>query len=85
MLTWLKAGLPYAVMGDWETGDGFVLVSSWTIDWGRWVTAWAEDSGDEVSARELRLDCLGDPGDWTPDLTAQFIAAFTNDCDTTTA
>ena len=80
VLTWLRAGLPYAEMGDWETGDGFILISSWVIDWGRWVTAWAEDSGDDVSARELRLDCLGAPGGWTPDLTAQFAEAVAADC-----
>jgi hypothetical protein len=85
VLVWLRAGLPYVEAGNWETGEGFLLNSSWTIDWGRWVTAWAEDSGDYVSARELRLDCLGDPGDWTPDLTAQFIAAFNNDGGTATA
>ena len=80
VLTWLRAGLPYAEMGDWETGDGFILISSWVIDWGRWVTAWAEDSGDDVSARELRLDCLGDPGGWTPDLVRQFAEAVVADC-----
>jgi hypothetical protein len=76
VLTWLRAGLPYVAEGSWEDGSGFVLSSSWTIDWGRWVTAWAKESGDVISARELRLDCFGNPGEWTPNLTAEFIAAL---------
>ena len=29
LLTWLRAGMPFAKEGDWETGDGFVLVAQW--------------------------------------------------------
>ena len=33
VLTWLRAGMPYVEAGDWETGEGFVLNSAWTLDW----------------------------------------------------
>jgi hypothetical protein len=75
VLTWLRAGLPYAVEGDWETGDGFVLVSHWVMDWGLWAAVRADQSGDNVSARALRLDCFGESGRWTPEMAAQLEAA----------
>src|SRR3954454_10380238 len=33
VLTWLRAGLPYAQEGDWHTGEGFLLRNAWTFDW----------------------------------------------------
>lgn len=79
VLTWLRAGMPFAIEGDWESGEGFVLICHWMIDWGRWATTWAEESGDHVSARELRLDCFGDSGGWTPNIVAQFAEAVAAD------
>jgi hypothetical protein len=59
LMTWLRAGLPYAARGDWDTGRGFVLISHWILDWGLNATVRAELTGDRESARELRLDCFG--------------------------
>jgi hypothetical protein len=33
VLTWLRAGCPYAVEGDWATGKGFKLKFHWVTDW----------------------------------------------------
>ena len=58
LLTWLRAGCPYAEVGDWETGEGFVLRSHWIFDWMLLLAVRAQASGDEQTARFLRLDLV---------------------------
>jgi hypothetical protein len=58
LLTWLRAGCPYVERGDWETGEGFVLASHWLIDWMVLLAVRAQASGDEQTARFLRLDLV---------------------------
>ena len=58
LLTWLRAGCPYAEVGDWETGKDFVLRSHWIIDWMVLLAVRAQASGDEQTARFLRLDLV---------------------------
>ncbi len=33
VLTWLRAGVPYLVRGDFETGEGFVLHFAHSAEW----------------------------------------------------
>jgi len=75
VLIWLRVGLPYAVEGNWETGEGFWLAISWMMEWGVHTTMRADASGDWATARELRLDCFGESGRWTPEIAAKFEAA----------
>jgi hypothetical protein len=56
VLTWLRAGMPYSVEGDWRTGAGFEIVVSWTIDWTVMVSGMAVHQGvDALARRRLRL------------------------------
>ena len=55
VLTWLRAGMPYSVEGDWQTGEGFEIVLSWAIDWVVMVHGLAVHQGAEKAARRLRL------------------------------
>jgi hypothetical protein len=54
-LVWLRAGLPYAGEGDWETGEGFVLDTAWTFDWLVLVHGHAVLVGQEQAIHTLRL------------------------------
>jgi hypothetical protein len=55
LLTWLRAGMPYAVQGDWETGDGFGLTFAWVFDWKATLSCLARFSGDRTNAAKLGL------------------------------
>ncbi len=55
ILTWLRAGMPYAEEGNWETGEGFVLVTHWVLDWALLLRLLADVTHDEPAARRLRL------------------------------
>lgn len=56
VLTWLRAGMPYAAEGDWRTGDGFELVPAWVLDWRAMVIGMAVHQGVDAEARRrLRL------------------------------
>ena len=55
VLTWLRAGLPYAKAGDWQTGEGFELYAHWVCDW-IVLTGIASDAGCEnLAAAELQI------------------------------
>jgi hypothetical protein len=71
VLTWLRAGLPYAEQGDWETSAGFILVSHWVLDWGLALRVRADLTGDQESMRKLRLENFGEAGGWTSPLADQ--------------
>jgi hypothetical protein len=55
VLTWLRAGLPFAVEGDWETGEGFEFISYHVIDWHLLLNAALYANSDEVTAKRLAL------------------------------
>ncbi|MBZ9760664.1 hypothetical protein LB553_07200 [Mesorhizobium sp. CA8] len=55
VLTWLRAGCPYAKRGDFETGDGFKLRAPWVVDWLCSTSFIARKSGDVASAAKLQL------------------------------
>ena len=55
VLTWLRAGMPYLLEGNFETGVGFVLSAPWTIDWVLVTSALAEAEGDNISMSQLCL------------------------------
>ena len=55
VLVWLKAGMPFATMGDWETGEGFVIKSHWAIDWQILTYVYAKNAGEMDAARALRI------------------------------
>ena len=56
LLVWLRAGLPYVVAGDFETGDGFILRPAWLVDWKIALQCLARASGDRTGARKLQLN-----------------------------
>ena len=56
ILKWLRAGMPFAQEGDWETGDGFVLVSHWVLDWTVGLLRQCDFCSEPESAGELGLD-----------------------------
>jgi hypothetical protein len=56
LLTWLRAGLPYADEGDFETGQGFTFRSSHVFDW---VAALNCLGGSDAERRKLRIDRYG--------------------------
>ena len=58
VLTWLRAGMPYAKEGDWETGEGFLLRPSWIIDWHLLVCGYAKLTGHEKLLRTLQMHLL---------------------------
>jgi hypothetical protein len=33
LLAWLRAGMPHAKAGDWQTGEGFVIRMAWAMEW----------------------------------------------------
>ena len=55
VLTWLRLGMPYAVKGDWETGEGFQLRLSWVIDWSTHTMALLVHLGKTAAAERLGL------------------------------
>ncbi len=55
VITWLKAGLPYATKGDWDTFEGFQFRCHWAMDWLLLVSAATRFQNDAEGARELRL------------------------------
>ena len=55
VLTWLRAGMPYSVEGDWRTGEGFEIVLPWAIDWTVMAYGLAVHQGAVAAARRLRL------------------------------
>lgn len=55
VLTWLRAGMPYAEAGDWRTGEGFEIVVAWAADWVAMVYGMAVYQGAETAAQWLRL------------------------------
>ncbi len=56
VLTWLRAGAPYLLKGDFATGDGFALKPSWIVDWQFLMRAAIAHVGDRSHARALRLE-----------------------------
>lgn len=58
VLTWLQAGLPFDTEGDWETGEGFILVAHWVTDWVVGLSRQCTLVGDNEAAHELQLDCM---------------------------
>jgi hypothetical protein len=55
LVTWLRAGLPYGEVGDFETGDGFILNTAWLVDWMILFQCLARASGDTPSVRKLQI------------------------------
>lgn len=55
LLTWLRAGMPYVVAGDFKTGKGFVLRPAWVVDWQITLQCIARATGDRSTARKLGL------------------------------
>ncbi|TSE07585.1 hypothetical protein C1D09_018815 [Mesorhizobium intechi] len=55
LVTWLRCGMPYAVAGDFKTGDGFVLRSKWLFDWQIALTVIAASAGWPAAARTLKI------------------------------
>lgn len=58
VLTWLRAGCPYAVESDWATGEGFKLTFSWTNEWTALVLGRLVARSDHASIRALGLASL---------------------------
>jgi hypothetical protein len=52
ILTWLRAGMPHAVEGDWETGKGFGFRFAWVFDW-KAMLVWPASLG----TRRTRESC----------------------------
>ena len=55
LVTWLRCGMPYAVGGDFETGDGFVLRSKWLLDWLIALSVIAAAAGWPPAAKTLKI------------------------------
>jgi len=55
LLQWLRAGLPYVVEGDWESGTGFAFKPAWVLDWVMALSCLAKLTGDRNNAAKLRL------------------------------
>ncbi|MER8844031.1 MULTISPECIES: hypothetical protein [Mesorhizobium] len=55
MVTWLRCGMPYAVAGDFTTGEGFVLRSKWLLDWQIALTCIASAVGWPPAAKILKI------------------------------
>ncbi len=56
VLDWLRAGLPYARTGDWDTGEGFVLQYHWTWSWLQSTATTLQLNGEQALLRRLRLN-----------------------------
>ena len=55
LLTWPRAGMPYAKAGDFRTGQGFLLRPAWVVDWMIVMGCLAQAFADSASAWKLRL------------------------------
>ena len=55
VLTWLRAGCPYAAEGNWADGDGFKLELSWVSEWASLVLSRLVAAGDQATLRTVRL------------------------------
>jgi hypothetical protein len=58
IIVWLRAGLPYAVEGDWASGRGFVLRPSWVIEWIAAISSRASTPADWRLLHRLCLEPL---------------------------
>jgi hypothetical protein len=58
IVAWLRAGLPYAVEGNWASGRGFVLRPSWVIEWIAAISSRASTPADWRLLRRLCLEPL---------------------------
>jgi hypothetical protein len=55
VLTWVRAGMPYSKVGDWNTGKGFMFHPPHVFDWHLFVGAALEHMGDKVMRKRLCL------------------------------
>jgi hypothetical protein len=55
VLLWLRTGAPYATVGDWRDGSGFVVDLSWLVNWLLLVGAHLTLMGNRDLQDALRL------------------------------
>lgn len=55
VLTWLRAGAPYAAEGDWRSGAGFTLRLAAVIEWVSALAVICDASGDGDAKQRLKL------------------------------
>jgi hypothetical protein len=55
ILRWLRAGCPYAVEGNWRSGEGFVVRLIWLMEWSALVIHAARDVNEEDFLKRLNL------------------------------
>jgi hypothetical protein len=56
VLVWIRAGMPYASMGNWKTGEAFFIRMPHAVDWLVLVGAHIDQWGDKAAASALRMD-----------------------------
>jgi hypothetical protein len=51
----LRAGMPYTVEGNWDTGEGFLLIASHAMDWCMMVLVLLRLTGETTLADDLGM------------------------------
>jgi hypothetical protein len=64
LLAWLRAGMPHAKAGDWQTGERFVIRMAWAMEWSALVLHTGRAFGNHavslclLNRRALTQPCL---------------------------